>query len=71
MRRSTYLGHALFLKVQAKQAEQSFQASVKLDPNFGEPHYALGQLYEHQKKYASGTRKPHAIGPLTAAGRAT
>jgi len=45
-----YLGHALYRKGQAQKAEESFKASAKLDPTFGEPHFALGQLYEAQNK---------------------
>ncbi|MGA9520526.1 MAG: hypothetical protein WBV82_03630, partial [Myxococcaceae bacterium] len=31
--------------------------SAKLDPNFGEPHFALGQLYEHQKMFAEAKKE--------------
>jgi len=45
-----YLGHTLYQKGQAQRAEQAFLASSRVDPSAAEPHYALGQLYEAQKK---------------------
>ncbi|MFY0573229.1 tetratricopeptide repeat protein [Cystobacter fuscus] len=45
-----YLGHALYQLGKPKEAEQSFRGSVRMDPAFGEPHYALGQLLEASGK---------------------
>ncbi|HEX4620748.1 MAG TPA: tetratricopeptide repeat protein, partial [Myxococcaceae bacterium] len=45
-----YLGHALYRKGQTAKAEESFQASARVDPHFAEPHYQLGQLYEADNK---------------------
>jgi tetratricopeptide (TPR) repeat protein len=52
-----YLGHTLYAKGQAKRAEESFLASAQTDPNFAEPHYALGQLYEDQRRQEDALRE--------------
>src|SRR5262249_15898034 len=46
-----YLGHAQYQRGELNKAAESFKASAKVDPNFAEPHYALGQLYEAQRKF--------------------
>jgi len=45
-----YLGQAQYQRGELPKAAESFKASAKVDPNFAEPHYALGQLYEAQHK---------------------
>jgi tetratricopeptide (TPR) repeat protein len=52
-----YLGHTLYAKGQTKRAEESFLASAQTDPSFAEPHYALGQLYEDQKRQEEAIRE--------------
>jgi len=45
-----YLGQAQYQRGEVQKAAESFKASARVDPNFAEPHYALGQLYEAQHK---------------------
>ena len=52
-----YRGHALFAKGDPQKAEESFQTSSRFDPAFGEPHYALGQLYEAGHKNQDALRE--------------
>src|SRR5262249_37710682 len=47
-----YLGYALYQKGQRQRAQEAFVAASKLDPASADPHYALGQLYESQNKFA-------------------
>jgi Flp pilus assembly protein TadD len=47
-----YLGHTLYRLGNAKEAERSFRGAAQVDPTFGEPHYALGQLLEASKRLA-------------------
>jgi len=50
-------GQALFERGQAAEAEKAFKTASTIDPTFGAPHYALGQLYESQDKKREALRQ--------------
>jgi len=52
-----YLGQVLFERGQAAEAEKAFKTASSIDPTFGAPHYALGQLYESQDKKRDALRE--------------